>query len=61
MKNVKWVFVLYALGAILSMFMIGIAVGVKSYLLAIVAVISLVLIMGNGFKTKKKFREQGLL
>ena len=43
------------------MFMIGIAVGVKSYLLAIAAVISLVLIMGNGFKTKKKFREQGLL
>ncbi|MGG0645229.1 YlaF family protein [Sporosarcina gallistercoris] len=61
MKNVKWVFVLYALGAVLSMFMIGIAVGVKSFLLAIASIVSLVLIMGNGFKTKKKLREQGLL
>lgn len=60
MKNVKWVFVLYALGAVLSMFMIGIAVGVK-FLLAIAAIVSLILIMGNGFKTKKKLREQGLL
>lgn len=61
MKNVKWVFILYALGAVLSMFMIGIAVGVKSFLLAIAAIVSLILIMGNGFKTKKKLREQGLL
>lgn len=61
MKNVKWVFVAYSLGAILSMFMIGIAVGVKSFLLAFAAILALVLIMGNGFKTKKKYREQGLL
>ncbi|MDW0109357.1 YlaF family protein [Sporosarcina aquimarina] len=61
MKNIKWVFVLYSLGAILSMFMIGVAVGVKSYLLALAAIISLIMIMGNGFKTKKKYREQGLL
>ena len=61
MKNVKWVFVAYAFGAVLSMFMIGIAVGVKSFLLAFAAILSLILLMGNGFKTKKRLREQGLL
>ncbi|MBE1553603.1 YlaF family protein [Sporosarcina limicola] len=60
MKNVKWVFVLYSLGAIASMCAIGVAVGMRSLPIAILAIVALILIMGNGFKTKKKMREQGL-
>lgn len=61
MKNVKWVFVFYAIAAIASMCAIGVAVAMRSFPVALIAIIALVFIMGNGFKTKKKMREQGLL
>ena len=61
MKDIKWIFVLYSIAAILSMCAIGIAVGFRSILGGIVAIIALTLVMGYGFKTKKKMREQGLL
>jgi len=61
LKNIKWVFVLYSISAILSMCGIGVAVGFRSLPGAIVAIIALILIMGYGFKTKKKMREQGVL
>jgi hypothetical protein len=61
LKNFKWIFALHSLGAILSMCAIGVAVGMKSFLLALIGFVALILIMGNGFKTKKRMREQGTL
>ncbi|MDN4608981.1 YlaF family protein [Sporosarcina highlanderae] len=61
MKNIKWVFVIYSLAAIAAMCGIGIAVGMRSIPVAIIAILALGFVMGNGFKTKKKMREQGLL
>ena len=61
MKNIKWIFVIYSLAAVAAMCGIGIAVGIRSIPVALISMLALVLIMGNGFKTKKKMREQGLL
>ncbi|GEN83962.1 hypothetical protein SLU01_22740 [Sporosarcina luteola] len=61
MKNIKWVFVIYSIAAVAAMCGIGIAVGMRSIPVAIVAMLALVFVMGNGFKTKKKMREQGVL
>ncbi|MCM3710068.1 YlaF family protein [Sporosarcina luteola] len=61
MKDIKWVFVLYSLAAVAAMSGIGIAIGMRSIPVAIVAAIALIFIMGNGFKTKKRMREQGIL
>ncbi|MCM3742705.1 YlaF family protein [Sporosarcina luteola] len=61
MKDIKWVFVLYSLAAVAAMCGIGIAVGMRSVPVAIIAAIALIFVMGNGFKTKKKMREQGIL
>lgn len=61
MKNFKWVFVLYSLGALITMMLIGVAVGMRSFPLMILFLILLVVIMGFGFKTKKRFREDGKL
>ena len=61
MKNIKWVFVLYSLAALLSMFAIGISVGLRSIPGILLSIVVLILVMGFGFKTKKKMREQGTL
>ncbi|MFC4409350.1 YlaF family protein [Chungangia koreensis] len=61
MKNLKWVFVLYSLGALITMMLIGVAVGMRSIPLMVLFLILLGVIMGFGFKTKKKFREDGKL
>ena len=61
MKDIKWIFVLYSIAAVLSMCGIGVAVGRSSILGVIISLIALTLSMGYGFKTKKKMREQGAL
>ncbi|MBT2570318.1 YlaF family protein [Planococcus sp. ISL-110] len=61
MKNTKWIFVLYSLAAILAMVGIGLAVGLRSVLGILAAILMLILIMGMGFKKKKEMREAGLL
>lgn len=61
MKNIKWIFVLYSLLALLSMFSIGISVGLRSVPGILASILLLILVMGFGFKTKKKMRDQGLL
>ena len=60
-KNIKWIFVLYSLAAILAMVGIGLAVGLRSVLGIFAAILLLCLIMGMGFKKKKEMREAGLL
>ncbi|RNF40720.1 YlaF family protein [Planococcus salinus] len=61
MKNIKWIFVLYSILALLSMAGIGVAVGLRSGLGILSAVLLLCLIMGMGFKKKKEMREAGIL
>lgn len=61
MKDIKWIFVLYSISAILAMCAIGVAVAFRSIPGAFIAILALILIMGYGFKTKKKLREQGAI
>ncbi|KQL36594.1 MULTISPECIES: YlaF family protein [Bacillaceae] len=61
MGNIKWIFVLFSLGAILSMAFVGIAIALRSIPLVILGLVLLCVVMGYGFKTKKKMRDQGLL
>ena len=61
MKDIKWIFVLYSLAAVLAMSGIGIAVALRSIPLALLALVLLGFIMGLGFKKKKEMREAGVL
>ncbi|MGF2615497.1 hypothetical protein FZC84_14640 [Rossellomorea vietnamensis] len=61
MKNIKWIFVMYAVLAAACIMAIGIAVSEKSLFLAALAVAAWIVVMGFGFKTKKKYREEGKL
>jgi len=60
-KNIKWVFVLYSILALLCMMLIGVSVGLRSIPGILISIVLLIFVMGFGFKTKKKLREQGLL
>jgi hypothetical protein len=61
MKSIKWIFVVYSVLAAASIMGIGIAISEKSILGACSCIIAVVLIMGIGFKTKAKMRENGQL
>jgi arginine exporter protein ArgO len=61
MKKIKWPLLAFAIGAAICMMGIGVAIGERSFIGIIVAVIGLIFVMGFGFKTKKKMREEGLL
>lgn len=61
LSNIKWVFVLFSLGAMLSMGLIGVAIALRNIPLALLFLALLFVVMGFGFKTKKKMREEGLL
>ncbi|GER68430.1 hypothetical protein BpJC7_21280 [Weizmannia acidilactici] len=61
MQEIKWVFVFFALAAFLSMCGIGIAIGAQSVIGILGCTAALLLIMGFGFKTKKRWREEGKL
>ncbi|WP_141431326.1 YlaF family protein [Bacillus sp. 03113] len=59
MKQIKWVFLLFALLTTVCIMGIGIAISEKSVLGILFCIFATVFIMGYGFKTKKKMREQG--
>ncbi len=61
MGNIKWIFVLFSLLAAVSLMGIAISISLQSILLAAVSLIFLFIVMGFGFKTKKKYREEGRL
>ncbi|MGD7048146.1 hypothetical protein FZC83_12395 [Rossellomorea marisflavi] len=61
MGNIKWVFVLFSLLAAISLMGIAISISVQSILLALGSFIALIIVMGFGFKTKKRYREEGRL
>ncbi|GLB60353.1 YlaF family protein [Cytobacillus sp. NCCP-133] len=61
MKNIKWPLLAFAIGAAICMMGIGVSVAERSVIGIIFSIILLVFVMGYGFKTKKKMREDGLL
>ncbi len=61
MKQIKWVFLIYAILSAAFISGIGVAVAEESLIGVAGCTIGLVVIMGLGFKRKKKMRENGLL
>ncbi|WP_313801482.1 YlaF family protein [Cytobacillus sp.] len=61
MKDIKWPLLALAIIATLCMMGIGIAVAEESIIGILAAIIALIVVMGIGFKTKKKMRENGTL
>ncbi|MEG9296504.1 YlaF family protein [Mangrovibacillus sp. Mu-81] len=61
MGNIKWIFVLFSILAAVSLMGIAISISLKSPLLALGSLLALVIIMGFGFTTKKRYREEGKL
>lgn len=59
MKNVKWSLLVYAILAATCIMGIGIAIGEKSLIGVIGCILAIIVIMGMGFKTKRKMRENG--
>ncbi|MCM3160345.1 YlaF family protein [Metabacillus litoralis] len=61
MKQGKWIFLVLAVLAALFMIGIGVAVGERSILGIILAIIGLNAVMAAGFIMKKRMREKGLI
>ncbi|MDP4103398.1 MAG: YlaF family protein [Bacillota bacterium] len=61
MKQIKWVFLIYAILSAASIIGIGVAVAEKSIIGTISCLIALTLIMGLGFKRKAQMRRNGEL
>lgn len=61
MKNVKWSLLVYAILAAASIMGIGVAISEKSVIGALGCIVAIIVIMGMGFKTKRKMRENGEL
>jgi hypothetical protein len=61
MKQIKWVFVIYAVLAAVSIMGIGVAIGENSLLGVIGCIMVVLFVMGMGFKTKAKMRANGEL
>ena len=61
MNNVKWPLLIYAILAAASIVGIGIAISEKSFIGVLCCIAAVIFIMGLGFKTKRKMRENGEL
>ncbi|MFF2445995.1 YlaF family protein [Neobacillus sp. NPDC058068] len=61
MNQVKWPLLMYAILAAASIMGIGVAISEKSIAGAFGSILAVAIIMGLGFKTKKKMRENGKL
>lgn len=61
MNKLKWPLLIYAVLAASSIMGIGIAISEKSLIGTIGCILAVIVIMGLGFKTKRKMRENGEL
>lgn len=59
MKNIQWIFVLFAVLAASSMALVGIAVAERSPIGIVLAFILLFIVMGIGFKKKRSMGQNG--
>ncbi|WP_042456017.1 YlaF family protein [Neobacillus dielmonensis] len=61
MKQVNWQMLIFAILAAVSIMGMGISIAENTMLGLFGCLVALIVIMGLGFKTKKKLREKGLL
>ncbi|WP_066317954.1 YlaF family protein [Bacillus sp. FJAT-29814] len=61
MNQVKWNLLIYAILTAALIMGIGIAIAEKSMVGAIGCILAIIVVMGLGFKTKKRMRENGEL
>ncbi|WLR52181.1 YlaF family protein [Bacillus tianshenii] len=61
MQNIKWPLLGYALAVTACFIAVGFAIGAKSIVGIIVFILAAITFMGLGFKTKKKYRDEGKL
>lgn len=61
MKAANFIFLGFAVAAAISIMLIGVAIAEESILGILLSIAAFTAIMGFGFVTKKKFREQGKL
>lgn len=61
MNPAKIVMFIFALAALSSMISIGYAIAIRSVWAIIACIAALCIVMILGFKTKRKFKEKGLL
>lgn len=61
MKKGKWIFLVLATIAAVCMIGIGVAVGERSILGIVLAIIGLNAVMATGFIMKKRMREKGII
>lgn len=61
MKNIKFIFLAYALAVTACLVGVGFAVGNQSIIGILAFIAAAIILMGFGFKTKKKYREEGRL
>ncbi|WP_169865017.1 YlaF family protein [Sutcliffiella halmapala] len=57
MKNIQWIFVLFAVLAASSLALIGIAIAERSTIGIVSAFILLFIVMGFGFRKKRSMRQ----
>lgn len=61
MKQIKGIFLLLALAAVISIMMIGVAIAEKSMLGVMIAIAILIVVMGTGFTFKKECGKKAYL
>jgi hypothetical protein len=61
MKNIQWIFMLFAVLAAFSLGLIGIAIGERNTSGIVFGFVLFAAVMGLGFKTKRKMRGNGQL
>ncbi|BCB03202.1 YlaF family protein [Bacillus sp. KH172YL63] len=61
MENIKWIFVFFSIMAAVSLMGIAVSISLQSLLLAGASTVCLLIVMGFGFKTKKRYRQEGKL
>lgn len=59
MNQIKWIFLIYSILSAASIAGIGVAIAEKSVIGAIGCILACIIIMGFGFKTKRKMQENG--
>ncbi|PLR79218.1 hypothetical protein CU633_01550 [Bacillus sp. V3-13] len=59
MKEIKWIFVVFAIVAAACIMGIGVAIAERSLVGIFACIAGVIVVMGFGFKTKRKMREKG--
>ncbi|WP_163184290.1 YlaF family protein [Neobacillus sedimentimangrovi] len=61
MSKVKWPLLIYAILAAVCIMGIGVAIAEKSLIGVFISIVAGIIVIGLGFKTKKRMRKEGKL